>query len=142
MKHLGYFLCMQEALDELATWLDAHQREVVIICCSHFISLTRGDHSRLVEYIISLFGEKLCSSKVTRPEDRMTCVILLFNRSLFLKICNCVCVYMQESPTLRSCWSRGQQVVVSYDDQQVVLHHPELWPEIPYWYMHRKLTFE
>lgn len=39
----------------------------------------------------------------------------------------------QDTPTLRSCWSRGQQVVVSYGDQQMVLQHPELWAEIPYW---------
>ncbi|XP_056286963.1 PI-PLC X domain-containing protein 1-like [Pseudoliparis swirei] len=93
---------VKEALDELAVWLDAHPKEVVIVSCSHFESLTPEDHSHLVEYITTLYGEKLCPS--------------------------------QDVPTLRSCWSRGQQLVVSYGDQQVVLQHPELWAEIPYWY--------
>ncbi|XP_076580109.1 PI-PLC X domain-containing protein 1-like isoform X2 [Chaetodon auriga] len=95
-------MTVQEALDELATWLDAHPKEIVIISCSHFESLTNQDHARLVEFIIALFGKKLCS-----PQD---------------------------TPTLRSCWSRGHQLVVSYSDQQMVLQHSELWPEIPYWY--------
>ncbi|XP_076580110.1 PI-PLC X domain-containing protein 1-like isoform X3 [Chaetodon auriga] len=96
-------MTVQEALDELATWLDAHPKEIVIISCSHFESLTNQDHARLVEFIIALFGKKLCSPQ-------------------------------QDTPTLRSCWSRGHQLVVSYSDQQMVLQHSELWPEIPYWY--------
>nr|XP_020456301.1 PI-PLC X domain-containing protein 1-like isoform X2 [Monopterus albus] len=95
-------MTVKEALDELATWLDSHPKEVVIISCSHFESLTDTDHTNLVEYIITLFGEKLCSS--------------------------------QDTPTLSSCWARGQQVVVSYGNQQVVLQHPELWTEMTYWY--------
>ncbi|XP_026219184.1 PI-PLC X domain-containing protein 1-like [Anabas testudineus] len=95
-------ITVKEALGELATWLDAHPKEIVIISCSHFESLSDEDHNSLVEFIITLFSEKLCSS--------------------------------QEAPTLRSCWSRRQQVVVSYDNPQVVLQHPELWPEMPYWY--------
>lgn len=63
-------VCVQEALEELATWLDAHPKEIVIISCTHFDSLTDGDHTRLVDYILSLFGEKLCSSQVTRLEER------------------------------------------------------------------------
>ncbi|XP_061918951.1 PI-PLC X domain-containing protein 1-like isoform X2 [Entelurus aequoreus] len=95
-------ITVKEALDELATWLDAHPREVVIVCCSHFHFLTLSDHTKLVEYLISLFGPKLCSS--------------------------------QDNPTLRSCWSRGQQVIVSYDNQDMAQDHPELWTGIPYWY--------
>ncbi|XP_026157843.1 PI-PLC X domain-containing protein 1 [Mastacembelus armatus] len=95
-------MTVKEALDGLAVWLDAHPREIVIISCSHFESLTDEDHADLVEHIVTLFAEKLCPS--------------------------------QETPTLRSCWSRGQQVIVSYGNQQVVLQHPELWTEIPYWY--------
>nr|XP_057907192.1 PI-PLC X domain-containing protein 1-like isoform X1 [Doryrhamphus excisus] len=96
------WITVKEALDDLATWLDAHPREVVIVCCSHFANLTLGDHTRLVEYLISLFGTKLCCS--------------------------------QDNPTLRSCWSRGQQVIVSYDNQEMAQRHPELWTGIPYWY--------
>lgn len=95
-------MTVKEALDELALWLDAHPREVVIVSCSHFEFLTDSDHTHLVEYVIALFGQKLCSS--------------------------------QDRPTLRSCWVKGQQVILSYDDQQMVLQHPELWPGMPYWY--------
>ncbi|CAJ1087735.1 PI-PLC X domain-containing protein 1-like isoform X1 [Xyrichtys novacula] len=95
-------MTVKEALDELATWLDAHPKEIVIISCSHFESLTDEDHADLVEFLFMLFGNKLCPSN--------------------------------DIPTLGSCWSRGQQVVVSYADQQVLLQHPELWPGIPYWY--------
>ncbi|XP_028280388.1 PI-PLC X domain-containing protein 1 [Parambassis ranga] len=95
-------ITVKEALEELAAWLDAHPKEIVIISCSHFESLTDDDHACLVEFMMWLFGGKLCSSR--------------------------------ETPTLRSCWSRGQQVIVSYDNQQMVLQHPELWTGIPYWY--------
>lgn len=95
-------MTVKEALEILATWLDAHPKEIVIISCSHFEALTDEDHVHLVEFIIGLFGEKLCPS--------------------------------QDIPTLRSCWSRRQQVVVSYDDKQMVLQHPELWAAVPYWY--------
>ncbi|KAF7657035.1 hypothetical protein LDENG_00032840 [Lucifuga dentata] len=93
---------VEEALIELAFWLDAHPKEILLICCSHFDSLTDRDHSDLADYIITLFGKKLCS-----PQD---------------------------TPTLRSCWSKGQKVIVFYDNQQVVLQDPEFWPGIPYWY--------
>ncbi|TMS11477.1 PI-PLC X domain-containing protein 1 [Larimichthys crocea] len=95
-------MTVKEALDELATWLDAHPKEIVVISCSDFDSLTDEDHFSLVAFIIALFGKKLCFS--------------------------------QDTPTLRSCWSRGQQVIVSYDNQQMVLQHLELWTGIPYWY--------
>lgn len=41
---------------------------------------------------------------------------------------------LQEVPTLRQLWARGQQVVLSYDDACAVGRHRELWPAIPYWW--------
>ncbi|XP_029378621.1 PI-PLC X domain-containing protein 1-like [Echeneis naucrates] len=95
-------ITVKEALDELAAWLDAHPREIVIICCSHFELLTDEDHGCLVEYILKLFRDKLCFPK--------------------------------DSLTLRSCQSKGQQVIVSYGKHDVVLKHKELWEEVPYYY--------
>lgn len=95
-------MTVKEALEELVSWLDAHPKEVIIISCSHFESLTDEDHVQLVDFIIWLFSRKLCLS--------------------------------QDVPTLRSCWSGGQQVIVSYDNLQMQQLHPELWPMIPYWY--------
>lgn len=37
-------------------------------------------------------------------------------------------------PTLRQLWARGQQVLLSYEEDGVVSRHPELWPGIPYWW--------
>ncbi|XP_078147272.1 PI-PLC X domain-containing protein 1-like isoform X1 [Centroberyx gerrardi] len=95
-------LTVKEALAELASWLDSHPNEVVLVSCSHFDSLSDRDHAHLVDYIITLFREKLCS-----PQD---------------------------TPTLRSCWSSSQQVIVSYADQQVEQQQPQLWTAVPYWY--------
>ncbi|XP_039729256.1 PI-PLC X domain-containing protein 1 isoform X2 [Pteropus medius] len=39
-----------------------------------------------------------------------------------------------EVPTLRQLWARGQQVVLSYDDECAVRRHRQLWPAIPYWW--------
>nr|XP_021589112.1 PI-PLC X domain-containing protein 1 isoform X1 [Ictidomys tridecemlineatus] len=39
-----------------------------------------------------------------------------------------------ELPTLRQLWARGQQVLLSYEDEAAVRRHPELWPGIPYWW--------
>lgn len=41
---------------------------------------------------------------------------------------------LQEVPTLRQLWARGQQVIVSYEEASVVSRHAELWPRIPYWW--------
>lgn len=57
---------MQEALQELSIWLDAHPQEIIIISCSHFESLTDEDHLGLVEFILGLFGQKLCPPQVSR----------------------------------------------------------------------------
>lgn len=40
----------------------------------------------------------------------------------------------QEVPTLRQLWARGQQVLLSYEEEGVVRRHPELWPGVPYWW--------
>lgn len=95
-------ITVKEALVQLSAWLEAHPREVLILCCSHFESLTDQDHQDLVQFIVSLFGPKICP-----PQD---------------------------SPTLSSCWEKGQQLIVSYDDDEVVAKHPQLWASIPYWY--------
>lgn len=59
------YVRVQEALCELAAWLDAHPKEIVIVSCSHFELLSEEDHVQLVDFIIGLFGTKLCSSQVT-----------------------------------------------------------------------------
>lgn len=40
----------------------------------------------------------------------------------------------QGIPSLRSCWGLGRQVIVSYDNQEMVQRHKQLWPMISYRY--------
>ncbi|XP_028583631.2 PI-PLC X domain-containing protein 1 [Podarcis muralis] len=46
------------------------------------------------------------------------------------------------TPTLRSMWSSGYQVIVSYDDPGQVTKHCELWPAIPYWWGNKTTAAE
>ncbi|XP_074520452.1 PI-PLC X domain-containing protein 1-like [Halichoeres trimaculatus] len=81
-----------------------------------------GDHPKEIVFISCSHFESLTD------EDHLNLVefiIALFGKKLWPS---------EDVPTLRSCWSRGQQVVVSYGDQQVVLQYPELWPGVPYLY--------
>ncbi|XP_029988853.1 PI-PLC X domain-containing protein 1 [Sphaeramia orbicularis] len=43
--------------------------------------------------------------------------------------------------TLRSLWASGYQVVLSYDSQAAA-RHPELWPNIPYWWANQNTAQE
>lgn len=38
----------------------------------------------------------------------------------------------QDTPTLKSCWDQGRNVIVSYD--YPANQHPEIWRKIPYYY--------
>ncbi|XP_029786740.1 PI-PLC X domain-containing protein 1 [Suricata suricatta] len=41
---------------------------------------------------------------------------------------------VEEVPTLNQLWTRGQQVILSYEEATVVCRHHELWPGVPYWW--------
>ncbi|XP_062060024.1 PI-PLC X domain-containing protein 1 isoform X3 [Lepus europaeus] len=41
---------------------------------------------------------------------------------------------VEEVPTLRQLWARGQQVLVSYEHEGSVRRHRVLWPAVPYWW--------
>ncbi|KAM3585472.1 uncharacterized protein V6R79_018363 [Siganus canaliculatus] len=92
----------QKVLEELDSWLDAHPKEVVIFCCSHFETMCDEDFIDLANFIVALFGEKLCPS--------------------------------QETPTLRSCWSRQRQAVAYFEDERMVRTRPQLWTDLLYIY--------
>ncbi|KAJ8003897.1 hypothetical protein DPEC_G00153160 [Dallia pectoralis] len=51
---------VKEALSSMAVWLKQHQKEIVILSCSHFYKLSEAEHEALVSFIIQLFGDKLC----------------------------------------------------------------------------------
>ncbi|KAM3585473.1 uncharacterized protein V6R79_018363 [Siganus canaliculatus] len=93
---------VKKVLEELDSWLDAHPKEVVIFCCSHFETMCDEDFIDLANFIVALFGEKLCPS--------------------------------QETPTLRSCWSRQRQAVAYFEDERMVRTRPQLWTDLLYIY--------
>ncbi|KAF4112312.1 PI-PLC X domain-containing protein 1 [Onychostoma macrolepis] len=89
-----------ETLQTVASWLESHPKEIIILACSHFEGLDYKMHEELIYSLKKIFGSKLCPH----------------NEALL---------------TLRSLWSSGYQVVLSYDDQSVS-RHKELWLAIPY----------
>ncbi|XP_010862320.1 PI-PLC X domain-containing protein 1-like [Esox lucius] len=56
---------VKEALTSIAVWLEQHQKEIVILSCSHFYELSDGEHEALVSFITLLFGDKLCPRQET-----------------------------------------------------------------------------
>ncbi|KAM9397643.1 uncharacterized protein ACWYII_032877 isoform 2-T2 [Salvelinus alpinus] len=63
---------VKEALSTMAVWLKQHQKEVVILSCSHFYLLTDSEHQALVCYITQLFKDKLCPPQVQDRQDPTT----------------------------------------------------------------------
>ncbi|XP_036396981.1 PI-PLC X domain-containing protein 1 isoform X1 [Megalops cyprinoides] len=48
-----------------------------------------------------------------------------------------LCPQKSSDLTLQGLWASGQQVILSYE-HQTVLRHPELWPDIPYWWANQR----
>jgi len=46
------------------------------------------------------------------------------------------CFFCQDRVTLRTLWSQGHQVIVSYEDN-IAYSHRELWFHIPYWWANK-----
>ncbi|XP_055767606.1 PI-PLC X domain-containing protein 1-like isoform X2 [Salvelinus fontinalis] len=147
---------VKEALSTMAVWLKQHQKEVVILSCSHFYLLTDSEHQALVCYITQLFKDKLCPPQEVVPVGVCSCfqeVVLVGVSSCFQEVVPVgvsLCfqevvpvgvssrfqevVPVGETPYLSQCWDLGRQVIVSYDDETILHQHKELWPKIPYWY--------
>lgn len=61
---LTFPVVLQETLQSVASWLESHPKEIIILACSHFEGL---DHKRHEDFIYSLkkiFGSKLCPRNV------------------------------------------------------------------------------
>nr|XP_044994854.1 PI-PLC X domain-containing protein 1 [Jaculus jaculus] len=93
---------VEDALTEVAEWLERHPREAAVVAMRGFEGLTPALHERLAACVRNIFGDALC------PRGAV--------------------------PTLRELWARGQQVLVSYEDEATLRRHPELWPGIPRWH--------
>ncbi|TNN04185.1 hypothetical protein fugu_001214 [Takifugu bimaculatus] len=95
---------VETLLRDINTWADKHPKEILILALSHFKGFDRKNqrdlHNHLIQFIKSLFGNKLLPRK--------------------------------DSPTLKSCWDEGKNVILSYD--YPVGQHPEMWGRIQYFY--------
>ncbi|XP_055799921.1 PI-PLC X domain-containing protein 1 [Salvelinus fontinalis] len=58
-------LTVVETLRAVASWLESHSKEVVILACSHFEGLTERLHEHLIFSLKKIFGSKLCPRKET-----------------------------------------------------------------------------
>ncbi|XP_029906205.1 PI-PLC X domain-containing protein 1 [Myripristis murdjan] len=56
-------LTVLETLVSVATWLDSHPKEIVILACSHFEGLSNSLHESFILSLKKLFGSKLCPQK-------------------------------------------------------------------------------
>lgn len=55
----------QETLLSVATWLESHPKEIVILACSHFEGIDDRLHQAFIFSLKKLFGSKLCPQKVS-----------------------------------------------------------------------------
>lgn len=126
------FSNLQETLLFVATWLESHPKEIVILACSHFEGISDRLHQALIFSLKKLFGSKLCPETVVFSSDGWFAGCRQHNVSHYLTW------PPQESVlTLRHLWASGYQVILSYDFQAAE-GHPEFWPAIPYWWANQR----
>ncbi|XP_074524968.1 PI-PLC X domain-containing protein 1 [Halichoeres trimaculatus] len=63
-------LTVLETLSIVATWLDSHPKEIVILACSHFEGMDDSLHCSFIHSLKKLFGPKLCPRKESVPTLR------------------------------------------------------------------------
>ncbi|CAL8393925.1 unnamed protein product [Boreogadus saida] len=69
--HIIYsHLSVLETLASVATWLESHPREVVILSCSHFEGMSAKVHESFILSLRKLFGSKLCPRMEAVPTLR------------------------------------------------------------------------
>lgn len=79
-------LAPQETLVSVATWLERHPKEIVILACSHFEGMDEKCHEAFILSLKKLFGSKLCPQKVSvlyaRPIYTITATLRLITADL------------------------------------------------------------
>lgn len=58
-------LPLQETLSSVATWLESHKKEIVILACSHFEGIDNKLHESFIFSLKKLFHSKICPWKVS-----------------------------------------------------------------------------
>ncbi|XP_029282191.1 PI-PLC X domain-containing protein 1-like, partial [Cottoperca gobio] len=56
-------LTVLETLSSVASWLDSHPKEVVILACSHFEGIDERLHQSFIFCLKKMFGSRLCPHK-------------------------------------------------------------------------------
>ncbi|KAL7372111.1 hypothetical protein ABVT39_010407 [Epinephelus coioides] len=99
---------VETVLRVMNDWAEKHPKEILILALSNFKGFDKNNedklHSHLISFIKTLFGAKL--------RERVS--------------------HREIIPTLKRCWDKGTNVIVSYDHP--AQQHFELWTKIPYYY--------
>ncbi|XP_063068030.1 PI-PLC X domain-containing protein 1-like [Engraulis encrasicolus] len=141
---------------QMSKWLAEHPKEVVIISCSNFNSMSDDDHQAFITQLMEIFSHTLYafdqndlqggnSNNLPMPPTDATW--WTFRTPAFYvdyttdpnPNVHCIALYysvlfwLQVTPTLQDCWEKNHQVILSYADQKQAANQELLWPEIDYW---------
>ena len=92
---------VEPRLRDIASFLEEHPKEFVLLDFNHFYKMTDTCHQHLYDTILKIFGRKICPYMKTL-EGRLNL-------------------------NLKSLWEQDQQVIVIYQCE-FAKNHPELWP--------------
>ncbi|KAM4715143.1 PI-PLC X domain-containing protein 1-like [Anableps anableps] len=95
---------VETVLREINTWAGSHPKEVLILSLSHFEGFDKKIAAQLHNHLIGFIKD-------------------LFGAKLLLKT---------NTPTLKSCWNQGKNIIVSYDNR--AYQQSVLWRKITYYY--------
>ncbi|XP_065812202.1 PI-PLC X domain-containing protein 1 [Labrus bergylta] len=118
-------LTVLETLSSVATWLESHPKEIVILACSHFEGIDDRLHEAFIFSLKKLFGSKLCPRKDSVPTLRSLWasgyqVILSYE-------CQTAARHCELWPAIPYWWAnkRTAQGVISYLDWNKEMGRPE-----------------
>lgn len=95
---------VETVLKVINDWAERHPREILILALSHFKGFDKKNGVHLHTHLINF-------------------IKTLFGAKLLLR---------KDIPTLKSCWDKGRNIIVSYD--RPAQQHPEIWGKITYYY--------
>ena len=92
---------VEPRLRDIASFLEEHPKEVVLLDFNHFYKMTDTCHQQLSDTVLKIFGKKICPHVNTFEGRQQLC--------------------------LKNLMDQGQQVIVFYQCE-FAKNHPELWP--------------
>ncbi|XP_034414803.1 PI-PLC X domain-containing protein 1-like [Cyclopterus lumpus] len=95
---------VETVLKVIRDWAERHPKEILILALSHFKGFDKANSAQLHRHLIGF-------------------IVTLFGAKL---------IHIRDVPTLRSCWDKGRNVIISYD--YPTTQHGEIWSKIPYFY--------